>query len=156
MRPQEHDATKPHCFLTHCSLNPEVSRTSWVSGSRPAATQPGNESGSVVTPLVLRCSALDRCTREALENYYSEPRYRYGINNLVNIPQFSRIALVCDNLSQFTIVLFLSIFVSPNKILLGLMHPWNTNKNRAWECYKCMSLAENTDLYLNNKIYIRR
>ncbi|XP_064878902.1 protocadherin-15-like [Oncorhynchus nerka] len=27
MRPPKHDPAKPHCFLTHCSLNPEVSHT---------------------------------------------------------------------------------------------------------------------------------
>ena len=36
------------------------------SWSRPVVIQPGIEPGSVVTPLALRCSALDRCaTREA-------------------------------------------------------------------------------------------
>uniref|UniRef100_A0A674BVC7 Zinc finger MYM-type protein 4-like n=1 Tax=Salmo trutta TaxID=8032 RepID=A0A674BVC7_SALTR len=89
MRPPKHDPAKLHCFLTHCSLNPEASCTnvseetnppltrttlgqlcaaSWLSRSRQPATQPGIEHGSVVTPLSLRCSALDRCaTREAVK-----------------------------------------------------------------------------------------
>jgi hypothetical protein len=34
----------------------------WDSQSRPVAILPGIEPGSVVTPLALRCSTLDRCT----------------------------------------------------------------------------------------------
>ena len=33
----------------------------WDSKSRPVVLQPGIEPGSVVTPLALRCSVLDRC-----------------------------------------------------------------------------------------------
>ena len=37
----------------------------WDSQSQPVVIQPGIEPGSVVMPLALRCSALDRCaTRE--------------------------------------------------------------------------------------------
>ena len=37
----------------------------WDSQSRPVVIKPGIEPGSVVTPLALKCSALDRCaTRE--------------------------------------------------------------------------------------------
>jgi hypothetical protein len=35
--------------------------TLWDSQSQPAVIQPGIEPGSVVTPLALRCSALDHC-----------------------------------------------------------------------------------------------
>ena len=38
----------------------------WDSQSRTDVIQPGFEPGIVVTPLALRCSALDRCaTRES-------------------------------------------------------------------------------------------
>jgi hypothetical protein len=37
----------------------------WESQSRPDVIQPGIEPGTLVTPLALRCSVLDRCsTRE--------------------------------------------------------------------------------------------
>ena len=37
----------------------------WDSQSQPGVIQPGFEPGTVVTPLALRCSVLDRCaTRE--------------------------------------------------------------------------------------------
>ena len=105
-RPPKHDPTKPHCFLTNCSLNPEASRTdvseeslhNWRpnsacmrlarhkeslerDGTRTSRDGPrpspklddavpivrrlmdlpphGIEPRSVVTPLALRCRALD-------------------------------------------------------------------------------------------------
>uniref|UniRef100_A0A8C8D6G3 F-actin-capping protein subunit beta n=1 Tax=Oncorhynchus tshawytscha TaxID=74940 RepID=A0A8C8D6G3_ONCTS len=36
MRPPKHDPVKPHCFSTHCSLNPGASRTN-VSGETPSS-----------------------------------------------------------------------------------------------------------------------
>ena len=39
----------------------------WDCQSRPAVIQPGFEPETVVTPIALRCSSLDRCaTREPL------------------------------------------------------------------------------------------
>jgi hypothetical protein len=39
--------------------------TPWDSQSQPVVIQPGIKPGSVVTPLALRCHAVDRCaTRE--------------------------------------------------------------------------------------------
>jgi hypothetical protein len=43
----------------------QLCATLWDSQSQPVVIQPGIKLGSVVTPLALRCSALDRCaTRE--------------------------------------------------------------------------------------------
>ena len=41
----------------------------WDSQSRADVTQPGSEPGSVVMPLALRCSALERCASQ-------EPKWR--------------------------------------------------------------------------------
>ena len=38
----------------------------WDSQSRPVVIQPGIEPGSLVAPLALRCSALDRCSTQEL------------------------------------------------------------------------------------------
>ncbi|KAK6322548.1 hypothetical protein J4Q44_G00073400, partial [Coregonus suidteri] len=39
MLPPKHDPAKPHCFLTHCSLNPEASSTN-VSEEMPYNWRP--------------------------------------------------------------------------------------------------------------------
>ena len=39
----------------------------WLSQSQPVVIQPGIGPGSVVTPLALRCSALDRCDTQEWE-----------------------------------------------------------------------------------------
>ena len=50
--------------LTRMTLG-QLCSALWDFRSRPVVKQPGIEPGSVVTPLALRCSALDRCaTRE--------------------------------------------------------------------------------------------
>ena len=50
--------------LTRTTLG-QLCSALWDSQSRPVVIQPGIEPGPVVTPLALRCSALDRCaTRE--------------------------------------------------------------------------------------------
>ena len=44
----------------------------WDSQSQPVVIQPGIEPGPVVTPLVLRCSALNRCAnREPSTGYHT-------------------------------------------------------------------------------------
>jgi hypothetical protein len=43
----------------------------WYSQSRPGVIEPGFEPRIFVTPLALRCSALDRCTSQ-------EPMGKYG------------------------------------------------------------------------------
>ena len=55
----------PAKTLTQTMLG-ELCAALWDSQSRPVVIQPGIELGSVVTPLALRCSPLDRCsTRDA-------------------------------------------------------------------------------------------
>ncbi|XP_055762247.1 uncharacterized protein LOC129839004 isoform X2 [Salvelinus fontinalis] len=41
----------------------------WDSQSRPDVIRPGLEPGTVVTPLALRCSDLDRCVRVCVFNF---------------------------------------------------------------------------------------
>ena len=50
--------TKLYPWTTLSQLCPDL----WDSQSRLVVIQPGIKLGSVVTPLALRCSALDRCT----------------------------------------------------------------------------------------------
>ena len=54
----------PGQTLSQTTLS-QFSAALWDSQSRPVVIQPGIQPESVVTPLALRCSALDRCaTRE--------------------------------------------------------------------------------------------
>jgi hypothetical protein len=53
--------------LTRATLG-QLCAALWDSQSRPVGIQPGIEPGSVVTPLALRCSALDRCVIYILNN----------------------------------------------------------------------------------------
>ena len=61
--------------------NPPLPRTargqlcaaSWVSQSRPDATQPWIEPGAVVMALALQCSTLDRCASREAQQWTSWP-----------------------------------------------------------------------------------
>ena len=58
----------------------------WDSRSRPVVIQPGIEPGSVVTPLALRCSALDQICIAKLQqqgNYYCSP-IDYNLKETIN------------------------------------------------------------------------
>ena len=54
---------RPNPPLTRTTLG-QLCSALWDSRSRPEVIQPGIEPGSVVTPLALRCSALDSCTTQ--------------------------------------------------------------------------------------------
>ena len=61
---QEHPC-RPNHPLIRTTLG-QLCAAPWFSRSRPAATEPGLKSGSLVAQLALRYSALDhRATREA-------------------------------------------------------------------------------------------
>ena len=47
--------------MTAQTLLGQLCDSLWDSQSRPDVIQPGFEPGTVVTPLALRCSTLDRC-----------------------------------------------------------------------------------------------
>ena len=56
----------------------QVYHALWDSHSQPDVIQPGFEPGTVVTPLALRCSALDRCATQEPNSYF-----RIGITGMI-------------------------------------------------------------------------
>ena len=87
---------RPNPPLTRTTLS-QLCAASWVSRSRPAATELGLEPGSLVAQLALRCSALDhRATRRPPTSLFMN-YWRYTLNLYISVPFIVLSCLVFRN-----------------------------------------------------------
>lgn len=95
---------RPNPPLTQMTLG------QWVSQSRPAVTQPGIKPRSVVTPLALRCSALDRCaTQETPLCIFNKPIYQASE---ITSPSCVKLRKAIHDLQQNTVCWYFCCIVS--------------------------------------------